>query len=183
MPKIVSKKLINIIQTRFKVSKFELIAISIFFSGLVIATIISYVVQKDRFNDNKKFSYSLSNLALEQQNTCTGSELENNIENQESNNATQPIMALLDNPDSRKNNDSLFQSSRKEKLLPSEKININTASKSELMKLPGIGEKMASEILNQRAKKKFNKIEDIMNVRGIGEKKFQSMKTNIKVTN
>ncbi|MEN3038496.1 MAG: helix-hairpin-helix domain-containing protein [Candidatus Kryptonium sp.] len=57
------------------------------------------------------------------------------------------------------------------------KVNINTATKEELMKLPGIGEKTAEQIIKHREiYGKFGKIEDIMNVKGIGQKKFERIK-------
>lgn len=56
------------------------------------------------------------------------------------------------------------------------KININTATKEELMTLPGVGEVLANRILEYRLNNKFNSINDIMNVSGIGEKKFDSIK-------
>lgn len=62
------------------------------------------------------------------------------------------------------------------------KININTADKDELTKLPNIGDKRADAIIEYRETKRFEKIEDIKNVSGIGEKYFEQMKDLI-VTN
>ena len=61
------------------------------------------------------------------------------------------------------------------------KININTADQNELMTLPNIGEKRANAIMEYRQKNKFNKIEDIKNVSGIGDKYFDAMKDMIVV--
>lgn len=61
------------------------------------------------------------------------------------------------------------------------KIDINTADQSELMTLPNIGEKRADAIIEYRQKNKFNKIEDIKNVSGIGDKYFDAMKDMIVV--
>ncbi|MDD2628185.1 MAG: helix-hairpin-helix domain-containing protein [Clostridia bacterium] len=65
--------------------------------------------------------------------------------------------------------------------LTEEIININKASKVELMKLKGIGEKTAENIIEYRRQKQFEEIEEIMEVKGIGEAKFQSIKNNIKI--
>ncbi len=62
------------------------------------------------------------------------------------------------------------------------KININAASISELDTLSGIGEVTAQKIIDYRKTNgRFNSIEDIKNVRGIGEKKFEDMKDYITV--
>ena len=60
-----------------------------------------------------------------------------------------------------------------------EKINLNTATKDELTSLNGIGESTANKIINYRNKNKFKEIEDIMNVPGIGEAKFNNIKDYI----
>lgn len=61
------------------------------------------------------------------------------------------------------------------------KININTADLNELTSIPSVGEKTAQKIIDYREKKKFKKIEDIMNIEGIGENKFKNMKDYISV--
>jgi competence protein ComEA len=61
-----------------------------------------------------------------------------------------------------------------------EKINLNTATAEQLQSLPGIGPSTAKSILEYRAKAgKFNRIEEIINVKGIGEKKFQRIKDRL----
>jgi competence protein ComEA len=62
------------------------------------------------------------------------------------------------------------------------KININTASVAELDKLPGIGEKIAMDIIAFREKNgNFKSIKDIEKVPGIGQSKFNSIKDLITV--
>ena len=59
----------------------------------------------------------------------------------------------------------------------SSKININKATIEELDSLPGVGEATANKIVNYRDENgEFKSIEEIKNVNGIGDKKFQDMK-------
>ena len=61
-------------------------------------------------------------------------------------------------------------------------ININVATVEDLQKLPGIGESLAERIVMYRTQNgKFNSIEDIKNVTGIGENKFANIKDLIKI--
>ncbi len=63
------------------------------------------------------------------------------------------------------------------------KININTANVAQLSTLPRIGVKIGNRIINFRKKHgKFKRIEEIMKVKGIGEKVFQKIKSRIKVS-
>lgn len=61
------------------------------------------------------------------------------------------------------------------------RININTATQKELEALPGIGVATARKIMSYRTKQKFNVIEDIMQVSGIGHSKFAAMKEFLEV--
>lgn len=61
-------------------------------------------------------------------------------------------------------------------------ININKADENELQSLNGIGESLASSIVEYRKENgKFETIEDLKNVPGIGESKFENIKAYIKV--
>ncbi|MDI6840916.1 MAG: helix-hairpin-helix domain-containing protein [bacterium] len=61
-------------------------------------------------------------------------------------------------------------------------LNINTASKEELIELPGIGELYAQRIIEYREKHGgFKKVEELINVKGIGKKKFEELKDKLTV--
>jgi len=61
-------------------------------------------------------------------------------------------------------------------------ININTASAAEFDTLPGIGAKTAARIVEYRQKNgPFKKVEELMNVRGVGEKNFLKLKAQLSV--
>jgi competence protein ComEA len=62
-------------------------------------------------------------------------------------------------------------------------VNINTATVAELESLPGIGAKVAARIVDYRTKKgPFKKVEELMNVQGIGEKSFLKIRGQLTVS-
>jgi competence protein ComEA len=61
-------------------------------------------------------------------------------------------------------------------------VNINTAAATDFEGLPGVGAKTAARIIEYRQKNgPFKKVEELMNVRGIGEKNFLKLKAQLTV--
>ena len=78
-------------------------------------------------------------------------------------------------------NDACIEDNKKEKVT-SEKVNINTAGKEELMTLTGIGEAKAQSILDYREEHgKFGSTEDLMQIEGIKEGVFNKIKEDITI--
>lgn len=66
---------------------------------------------------------------------------------------------------------------------PAAAVNLNTASVAQLDALPGVGLKVAERIVEYRQKNGgFKKIEELMNVRGVGEKGFLKLKPMLTLT-
>ena len=105
------------------------------------------------------------NLARElsdgEQIIVTSKQMQTDLENQGSNSTT--------------SNDQSFSSSI-------QKVNINTATKEELMSLDGVGEATAEKIIAYRQEHgSFSSIEEIKEVSGIGDKKYEAIKESITV--
>jgi len=68
-----------------------------------------------------------------------------------------------------------------EKASAEPKINVNTASEAELTKLPGIGPAKAKAIVEHRQQSPFKTVDDLKDVRGIGEATVESLRDQVTV--
>ena len=65
---------------------------------------------------------------------------------------------------------------------PTAKVNINTANVEQLTTLPGVGPKLAARIVEYRQKSgTFRSTQELMNVKGIGEKNYAKIETWLSV--
>ena len=65
---------------------------------------------------------------------------------------------------------------------PAGKVNINTASAQQLETLPGVGPKLAARIVEYRQKSGgFKSTQELMNVKGVGEKSFGKLQSYLTV--
>jgi comEA protein len=170
-------KLISSIQSVFGIAKGELM-ISL---SLIIGVAIGSFVDYDRTNLNGLDGIEMSSNASSATTLNFGSkveEYETETETETVKNSNSDI-ALL-NQKANGKEPQTYNSKKNDSGIVG-KININTASKLELKKLKGIGEKTAQKIIKYRKKTPFKVIEDIKKVKGIGPKKFESMKKHITV--
>jgi competence protein ComEA len=67
------------------------------------------------------------------------------------------------------------------KAAPAAKVNVNTASAEQFATLPGVGVKLGARIVEYRQKSggSFKSVQELMNVRGIGEKNFEKIQAHL----
>ncbi|HET7825067.1 MAG TPA: helix-hairpin-helix domain-containing protein [Anaeromyxobacter sp.] len=69
----------------------------------------------------------------------------------------------------------------KKGLAPGERLDLNRATVSELMRLPGLGEKKAQAIVALRQKQPFRRVEDVLAVKGLGPAWLAKVKASLVV--
>jgi competence protein ComEA len=69
----------------------------------------------------------------------------------------------------------------KKSLGPAERVDLNRASVTELMRLPGVGEKRAQAIVAHRTKQPFRTVDDVLAVKGLGPGWLGKVKGNVVV--
>ncbi len=164
-------KIVLFFQKVFKVTKSELTIIGILLLGLSIGMINqNFGVSKSLDNyQYKKINQVIDSVVKADRSTFVGTDIQGNT------------IEELSVGDTLVKKEQLFPKKERKTIAAGVFININSASRVQLMNLPGIGEKTAQKIIDYRTGNPFRSIEDIMNVKGIGPKKFEKMRASIKI--
>ncbi len=165
------KEIVNRIKSTFFITSQELYIISILLIGSLIGVLIQPINNNDDILIKKAFTIAEQN---------TEKSLESNSEKIQESNSSESNTLGSNTTESSSN---INQTQQVKKLTvedayanESNKINLNTASKSELMRIPGVGEKTAEKIIEYRQSQKFSAPRDIMKIKGIGTKKYEKIK-------
>ncbi len=151
------------LQNLFAVTRHELTFVIILLVGLTLALILNISNDIDTMNDPEtavSVKKSLDSLVLIQNTDLSKTE-----------------------PSSK---DSLYKSKNttraksKRSTLPLSPVNINTAPKSELIRIPQVGPKTAEKIIEYRQDNVFYEAEDLLYIKGIGLKKLMKIKPFVK---
>ena len=128
------------------------------------------IFQSESSPEYKDFDYSKQDSLFE----LYTSEAEKNLESEkikEENNPVDYKQEVLDFSSHK------FEKNEIPSPLADSSINLNTADKETLMRLPGIGEKTAQNIIDLRSERgKFTSLEELIDVKGIGTSKFNKIK-------
>lgn len=163
-------KTVSKLQSLFGITKGELTAVSIILLGLGMYCVLSLLPRDGHGQDLQSASLArlIDSLVAAEITSYTGSTVYGE---------SMPELAQTDTVLKRQGNmENAFA-----KKPPDRPIELNRASKIELMKLPGVGEQTAVNIMKYRKKYRFARAEDLMNIRGIGQKKFEKMKQYVYV--
>ncbi len=171
---MVKRSVVERLQTIFGVTKTELLFVAVVLAGLIGGAIARRAASRaDNPGDQSVMSEavfkSLDSLAETERTAFVGTDIKGS-----------PIPELS-RADTLLRKEAFVPAPAREGggKVPAGKIDLNSASKVELMSLPGVGEKTALKIMEFRAGRKFQKPEDIMYIRGIGPAKFEKMKQYI----
>lgn len=164
-------KIVLFLQKLFKVTKSELTIIALLLVGLGAGLAnqsfgVSKAIDNFRY---KQVNKMIDSIVKADRSTFVGTDIRGSS------------LEDLSAGDTLVKKEQLFPKKERKEVPAGVLININTASRVQLMKLPGIGEKTAQKIIDYRAENPFQSIDDIMNVKGIGPKKFEKMRASIRV--
>ena len=159
-------KIVASAQALVPVTKSELVVVSVLTSGLSLGVILQEC-SSDARNPalRSEILHVADSLAALEATTLTGVNLN-----------AEPVERLAAGDTLASAQRTFFRRPAAPSKIKSGTISLNTASLQDLMRLPGVGETTAQKIIEERERRAFVRIEDILRVRGIGKKKFEAMK-------
>lgn len=161
-------RIIGFTETELKVLLFliSVLLIGYFYKEYFKVPDKSEYIEYDYSKEDSAFSY-YSNLTPEENESTLPTETEDTLSNKIID-IKREVLEL---------SEPKFKKESKLSSLIEKSININTATKDEFTKLPGVGEKTAENIITLRNKRgKFTQLEDLLAVKGIGESRFNKIK-------
>jgi len=140
---------------------------------LLITFSIGLIIKYSGWKKPDTFDYSQPDKQFEEKTKLAFNDLKQQNLTEEQKQRSEEIKNISDSLQSEGDKKPVNQ----KELKLDKKININTAFIDELILLPGIGETTAEKIIEYRDKNNgFKKTEEIMNIKGIGDKKFEKLK-------
>lgn len=163
------KKFIEYISLKSGLTKTEINTVIFVFVTFIIGLIAKSFKENQTVEREKKFNYSTYDSLFNQINI----EYEKGLISKKNNEKRVDSQVELSDFSTNKKDSKKNKSTQ----LELQSIDINNANESVLIKLPGIGQSIAKRIIILREKKgRFNKLNELMEVKGIGSKKFEKIK-------
>ena len=161
--------MVGLTETEIKVLLF---LISVFCFGLIAKQFFS----EDNSELKARYDYSKSDSAFNRANNKGEFGEETSVSDEKNVASEQELLDFSTN--------KLLNNSSKKSSLSENSIDINTADMKHLILLPGIGEKTAEKIITLRKTRgRFNSINELLDIKGIGSKKLNKIKKYIFLSN
>ena len=152
---------------KFGFTRTEILVILFLIALFLVGYVYVEFIKPDNRQGNKFFDYTSEDSLFNYYNSLDFGEENDNSEIKTKEQIRNEVLEL---------NDSVTYVKNDIEPLTEKSINLNSADLNELTRLPGIGEKTAEKIIELRTKRgNFKNLEELMDVRGIGEVKFNKI--------
>lgn len=165
------KRLLSYFQSELGLTRSEAVVVSSIISILLIGYIGRLVIPQNETH-NVVAAQRVIALLDSMQATLVADSSEKAFDNAQP--GSENSFANIPKPPSEKNNKS-------RKNILQGRVNVNTANRAALMKLPGIGPAMADRIISERSVRPFTSVAELTRVKGIGPKKLEKIRPFVTV--